>query len=225
MHIQYAPHPPQYSLDLTPDQLARRDRRFSHLPVLWARGILGDVVQDSADLQGAHLVLRQGAGRWVGTPGRLDEHAGQAHTARRPFAGWTERALDYGLALDLAGGPGPAEADGAEGDWIDADWANPDWANPDWANADWAGRVAGWGRGVVYTFARAPRHPQPTVTRRLNLSNFFDRAEFGFLATTDFPGAALIRAHRLAPDGTAVVWRVSRATPGRPSARLPDRRP
>ncbi|PNY79468.1 hypothetical protein [Deinococcus koreensis] len=203
MHVQYAPHPPQYSLELTLEQLARRDSRFGHLSALWARGILGDVVQDSADLQGAHLSLRQGHGLWIGTPGRLDEHGGPdpgdpepAHPGRRPFEGWTELALDYALALDLAGGWTPAEP-------------------------DWAAQVAEWGQGVVYTFALSPGRTQPTLTRRLNLSNFFDRAEFDVLVASAFSGVAVVRCHQLSASGTPVVWRVSLASTLEPRSKQP----
>lgn len=91
MHIRFAPVPPEFTLDLTFDALVRKDARFGHLACLRARGVLDHVVQDSADLQQAHLAL----GGHAGTPGRT----AALHTT---FAGWTPRALEYALGFDVA---------------------------------------------------------------------------------------------------------------------------
>ncbi|PYE55448.1 hypothetical protein [Deinococcus yavapaiensis] len=89
MHIRFAPVPPEFTLDLPFDTLVRKDARFTHLARLRARGVLDHVVQDSADLQQAHLVV----GSHVGTPGR---------TAARHamFEGWSLGALEYALGFD-----------------------------------------------------------------------------------------------------------------------------
>lgn len=57
-HVLYAPHPPQFALELTVEGLARRDARLAHLQTLREHGLLDLAVQDSADLMGAHLTLR-----------------------------------------------------------------------------------------------------------------------------------------------------------------------
>ena len=89
MHIRFAPVPPQFTLDLPFDALVRKDARFGHLARLRARGVLDHVVQDSADLQQAHLVV----GSHVGTPDRTSAfHA--------MFEGWSLGALEYALGFD-----------------------------------------------------------------------------------------------------------------------------
>jgi len=150
--VLYAPHPPQVCLELTVEQLARLDARFADVPRLRARGVLALTVQDSADLQGAHLTLSEGGKEWRGTPGRLDE--APECPACLPLAGWSEQALAFGLALDL-GGVQMGEVDAAE-----------------------LGRALdGSARGAVYLLPRRGAGLSPRVSRRLNLACFFDQME------------------------------------------------
>lgn len=181
-HVLYAPHPPQFTLELTPGQLAQRDCRFANLWALRGRGVLALAVQDSADLQQAHLTVREGRAEWRGTPGALDE--GRPHPARLPFSGWSERALEDGLGLD----PGHVRVREVGG-------------------AGLAAEFAAWPAGIVYLFAQEPGAPHPGVARRLNLTHFLDRLEAEFLGRAAFAGFPLVRAHRLGADGSMEVLR------------------
>ncbi len=181
-HVLYAPHPPQFTLELTVQQLACRDARFAHLRTLRERGLLDLAVQDSADLQNAHLTLRQGGAEWRGTPGALDEH--HTFSSRPPFAGWSELALEYGLGLDL----GPSRVREVNGAEIGAE-------------------LNTWQEGVVSVFAHPAGTAHAALSRRLNLANFFDRLEVGFLAQTAWAGFVLVRAHRLGAHGAYEVLR------------------
>ncbi|MFC4456399.1 hypothetical protein [Deinococcus sonorensis] len=180
--IESAPEPPEYSFTMTVDALAQRDARFARLSTLRARGILADVVQDSADLQNVHLRLGDGRAAWRGTPGQLNE---DGSLRPRPFHGWSEDALSYGLGLDL-GRPRvrvmPA--------------------------TDLLAALRSWPAGLVYAFHRRPG-PAPALARRLNLSAFIDRLEVEFLASLPGRDLAAIRAHRLSADGQLDIWRSS----------------
>lgn len=187
MRVLYAPHPPQCCIELTPGQLAHLDARFTDLPRLRARGVLALTVQDSADLQGAHLTLSEGSAEWRGLPGHLDEDP--EGSGCLPLLGWSEAALISGLALDL-GGVQTREVGAAH----------------------LARAVEGWTLGVVYLLSRRAGEP-PRVSRRLNLASFFDRLELEGLGS-GFGGCALVRAHRLCKDGTSRVWRARPGGPG-----------
>ncbi|SMB82752.1 hypothetical protein [Deinococcus hopiensis] len=89
----YAPHPPQFALTLTPEELIRRDARFAHIQRLQERGTLDLLLQDSADLQNAHLTLRWGEVRWQGTPG--------GNGGERLWRDRDGKALNCALGLDL----------------------------------------------------------------------------------------------------------------------------
>ncbi|MFC4453908.1 hypothetical protein [Deinococcus sonorensis] len=180
-HILYAPHPPQFTLHLTLDQLARRDRRFAQIQVLHRRGTLGLALQDSADLQQAHYTLRTGQTEWHGTPGQFDEDslAGRRH----PAAGWSEAAVTAGLGLDLVATE-----------------------RHDLAACELGAMMSTWSCGVIYAFAHQGGI-SPTLTRRLNLANFYDQVELDGLALRQFEGYAVVCAHRLDEHGQLQVWR------------------
>ncbi|GBF06019.1 hypothetical protein DAERI_070017 [Deinococcus aerius] len=180
--VLYAPHPPQFTLDLTAEQFARCDARFADLRALRARGALGLAVQDSADLLGAHLILREGEGEWRGTPGVLDE--GGAGGPPLPFREWSEAELERRLGMDL-GQPRVREVDSAR----------------------LGAELLSWPVGTVYIFLSDEGAPHPGLARRLNLASFFDRLEVEFLARGGFEGVAAVRACRLTGDGTHEVLR------------------
>ncbi len=181
-HVTYASFPAQFSTTFTVAHLASLDHRFHHLRALRGRRALDLVVQDSADLQNAHLTLRSGQAEWLGAPGALDEDG----AGRRPFHGWSEAALAYALGVDLT----PVELQRVPFTELND-------------------RVAAWRTGVLYAFARVDAGPSPALARRLNLANDMDRLEFDFLAATDFAGLDLVRAHRLNASGAHEVLRAS----------------
>ncbi len=179
VQIVSAPHPPEFSVNLTLADLARRDARFSGIHVLRSRRLLDLVLQDSADLQHAHLNLRYGPEEWSGTPGKLDEDGTEGY--RSMFSGWTEQALTAGLGLDL----GQTDLRTVTG-------------------AQMRTEVTTWPAGLLYTFCRGTGG-HPSLSRRLNLTRFVDRLEAEFL--WEFPGREpiLLRAHRLCPGGRMEV--------------------
>lgn len=179
LRVLYAPHPPQFTLELTRGQFARCDARFADLRALRERGFLGLAVQDSADLLQAHLILREGDEEWRGTPGLLDEGGPPL-----PFRGWSEAELERRLGLDL-GQPRVREVN----------------------RALLGAELLSWPVGAVYVFVAGEGAPHPGLTRRLNLASFFDRLEVEFLARGGFGGVAAVRAHRLTRDGTHEVLR------------------
>ena len=182
LRVLYAPHPPQFSVELTLEQLAQLDGRFADVRQLRARGVLDLTVQDSADLQEAHLSVRGERCEWRGTPGQLDENGRCG--CRRPFAGWSEAALAYGLGLDLA-----------------RPVVQP------LSRSELCARLDGWRVGILYAFRRGPDALPPTLARRLNLANFFDRLECEVLAQLGFADFAVVRVHRLGAGGSQQVWR------------------
>lgn len=196
--VQYAPHPPQFSLELSLAQLARLDARFAGVRALRARGSLGLAVQDSADLQEAHLTVREGRLEWRGTPGGLDENG--LFPGRSPLHGWSEVALTHGLGLDLA----RAEVREVSG-------------------RELGGELVSWRAGVVYAFARVGEEAHPTLVRRLNLGNFFDRLEAEVLASLAFAAVDVVRVHRLGEDGRHLVWRAEPGGPAAPRAEVRSR--
>ncbi|WP_084051051.1 hypothetical protein [Deinococcus hopiensis] len=171
------------SQKLTLTDLARQDARFTQARHLRIRDVLADVVQDSADLQGAHLNLRCGRSEWRGTPGRLDGEG--TSSGPSPFHGWSESTLIYGLGLDLG------ETD------VRAT-----------TSARLLAEVSEWPAGLVYTFRRSAEGV-PHVSRRLNLSNFIDRLECDFLACLAAADLSVVRAHRLVAGGRMDVLRAS----------------
>ncbi len=177
--VQFVPHPPEIHLECTIEQLARRDARFAHPRRLRARGVMGLVVQDSADQLSTHLVVSDGHSSWSGSPGQLDE---DGRPGQRPYRGWSRCALDYGLALDLE----PT-------------------IQKSLTVTELCGCVGGLQRGVVYLLRRESADAEPLVTRRFNLSNFFDRSEWDSLVDAAFPGFDLLRVQLLAPDGQQVL--------------------
>lgn len=179
--VLYAAHPPQFSVTLSLEQLAARDARFADLRALRLRRALDLTVQDSADLQGAHLRLTHGSSVWQGTPGALDE---DGSGLRRPFHGWSEAALEYGLGLDLA----PCHQRPLSPDQLAAELA----ASP---------------VGVLYAFARPKSGDRPALVRRLNLAGDLDRLEHEYLAATGYAGLDLLRLHRLGAGGEHLVLR------------------
>lgn len=182
VHVQYAPHPPQLSVELTAAPLAVLDARFGHLATLRRRRVLDQVVQDAADLLEAHIGLRAGRQSWQGTPGRLDE---DGTTPSHPFVGWTELRLRHGLALDLG---------------------RPDLRPV--AAAELFSTLASWRRGLVYLLCPDRATFAPVVRRRLNLANGIDRLELDHLSM-EFLGDAVLRAHRLDGEGRLVMWRAA----------------
>lgn len=195
VQVQFAPEPPQLSVELTARQLAALDARLGHLVTLHRRRALAWVVQDAADLLDAHIDLRAGRWGWQGTPGRLDED-GRAPSPS--LVGWTEAGLTYGLALDLG--------------------------RPQLRLVDTAGFLSvltGWRRGLVYLLRPGRRGAVPVVRRRLNLSNFFDRIELNHLGVGT-PGDGVVRAHQLGNDGQLSMLRATLSGGGatRPAAPL-----
>ncbi|GGR06446.1 hypothetical protein [Deinococcus ruber] len=177
----YAAHPPQFTVSLSLDQLARRDMRFAQSGAFQLRGTLGLVLQDSADLQQAHIALRNGQTEWHGTPGQFDEDG--RNDVRSPAAGWSEAALMAALGLDL---PLTTVHD---------------------LSAEELAALAGWASGIVYVFGRRAGSGVLSMTRRLNLANFFDRLELELLASRHFEGCAAVCAYRLEQGGRVQVWR------------------
>lgn len=182
--VTYAPHPPQASLTWTLDQLARRDARFATLPQMRARGSLQDALQDSADLQQAHLTLRLGRAEYRASPGGWSDPWGAV-----AFAGWSELALEHALALDAPGVtiPRPAEP-----------------------TAHWIAEVCGRRMGLAFVFWPAGPGRPAGLRARLNLADFVDRMELEFLLGAGLPPGAVCRVHTLAPSGQVIV---ERATP------------
>lgn len=189
--VTFTPCPPEYHLSLSLEQFAAQDGRFRALARLRERGGLGLAVQDSADLQDAHVRLRVGSADWTGTPGALDEEEAPGLRAR-PFAGWSEAALEYALALDAA----PV-------------------ARRDLPLTAFADLAAERGTGLVYILAPRASDGTPVVTRRLNLARFVDRLELEFLLLAPPEGLAL-RLHALGADGTHEVWRAADLSDGMP---------
>ncbi len=116
--------PPEFSTRLTLGALARLDARFADLDRLRRTADLALVVQDSADLQGAHLTLHVDGEEWTGAPGRLDEDGSDHHP---PCYRWTEGWLAARLGVERAA---PTEL-----------------RLPEFARA-----VQAWSRGAVYVF-------------------------------------------------------------------------
>ncbi|ULH17563.1 hypothetical protein MF271_21165 (plasmid) [Deinococcus sp. KNUC1210] len=187
----YAPHPPQFTVSLTLDQLARRDMRFVRSEAVQLRGTLGLLLQDSADLQQAHIALRNGQTEWHGTPGQFDEDG--RIDARSPATGWSESTLL--AALDLSAT-----------------------ALLDLSVQELAAALAGWSVGIVYVFGRPTGSSVPGMTRRLNLANFFDRLEAELLASRHFEGCAAVWAYRLDQGGQVQGWRAEPQRPRRVAA-------
>lgn len=186
--VLYAAHPPQFTVTLTLDQLAQRDARFGMLHLLRQRPSLPLIVQDSADLQQAHLRLCLGCQTVHGTPGALDEDGtGQ----RQPFHGWSELALEHALGLEV----------GASRTCLTS-------------TADWYGEVQRWPQGVVYLFGPGADGPGPVFTRRLNLASFTDRLELEFLAQATFASWPVLRAHQLKGSGQPHILRAGCAAVG-----------
>ncbi len=174
------PAPPGHAL--TQEQLAERDARFARTAELQRRGVLQDVVQDSADLQDTHLTLRTGAGEWCGTP---DARGEPERLEGRPLGfGWSEAALCRHLGLDVCGAElravGLTEVRAA---------------------------LTHARRGLLFAFAASGGVGAVTLRTRLNLTGFFDRLEVEALCARRFAGFDLLRLHRLTPTGQVRVLR------------------
>jgi hypothetical protein len=190
VHVLYAAHPPQCSFELTLEQLTRRDARFGALPALHRRGVLAQVVQDSADLQHAHLRLKIATEVWYGTPGALDGNG----PGRTPAGhGCSEHALEHALGLDLVTTERPAVS-----------------------VSEWPGIVQAWSHGTVYLFGARPGAGGEGLQRRYNLASFADRLELEFLMQAGAAGLGVLRAHQMGEEGRPRILRANSAAPGNP---------
>ncbi|GGM13282.1 hypothetical protein [Deinococcus aerophilus] len=181
VHVLYAAHPPQCSFELTLEQLTRRDTRFGALPALQRRGVLEQVVQDSADLQQAHLRLKMGPQVWHGTPGALDEDGSGRVSAGH---GWSEQELEFALGLNLV----EAERHAV-------------------SVSELTGVLQAWPHGTVYVFGAGSGAGEDTLQRRFNLTSFTDRLELEFLAQSGFAELGVLRAHRIGGEGRPHILR------------------
>ncbi|WP_027480654.1 hypothetical protein [Deinococcus pimensis] len=181
--ILYAPHPPHLSITLTEAALARLDARLSDLDALRRAGTLSVVLQDSADLLGAHLIVRDDTNgeEWRASPLALDDDRDRDRPVALPGR-WTreETARRLGLA-------------GARATDMDASALRS--------------VVGAWRSGLVLGFSRPGGAPGSVLTHRFDLADVVDRIELEFLGDEGYRPLTDLWAYRLGEGGHLDTWR------------------
>ena len=142
----------------------------------------GWLVQDSADLLGAHLSVRFASGEVVtGEPGRFDDARDDIRL--NPFLRLREVNFERDLSVP---------------------------STPCGSAASWEAReeLRAWQCGVVM-IVQGDCAAGARVVRRLNLRNFFDHLEFEFLLIDPVVPPARVHAWRLQPGGLLERWFLS----------------